>query len=97
MKSNLPTHWTTEAKVEIAIVDMTDSHIANCINMLERYIDREMDRYDSCYGHGFNGEMACYYAELDASLCEDRILKMRLAQKALVLEQQARKALKTEV
>ena len=95
MKSNLPTHWTTKSDVAIAIVDMEDDHITNSINMLNRHIEREMDNYDACYGHGFEGEMSTYYSEIEASSCENRILKMRVSRTALKLEQQAR--LKTKV
>lgn len=91
---NLPTHWITKDEGRIAIVDMSDSHLTNALNLVRRRIKTTMEAHDACYGHGFNGDMANYYAEKEASLCESHLLALRLAEKALSAEQERRKPAK---
>jgi len=89
----LPTHWTTKDKGVIAITEMSDAHLANALKLVERRIETTDEARDACYGHGFNGEMAGYYAEQEASMCETHLSALRLAERALSSEQQHRQSI----
>ncbi len=52
--------WTQKNGSKVRICDMTDSHLTNTINLIERNADRQ--RYDLPYP-SFQGEMAQYFAE----------------------------------
>ena len=57
------THWIQKDGVRIRIVDMTDQHLTNAINMLERFAYRTWECAIRSGPPNFNGDMAQYYAD----------------------------------
>jgi hypothetical protein len=54
--------WKQKNGMKIRICDMTDTHLENCIKLLERAAEHQKINYPYPM---FNGEMAQYYAEQD--------------------------------
>lgn len=54
--------WTTRDGTKIDIRDMTDTHLSNAINMLDRRIETLQDELSACFGFP-SDSMASYYAE----------------------------------
>lgn len=58
------TYWVTRDRRRVAIAEMTDAHLINTVNMLERGIERRREAMNDAWNFAGScqGEMASYYA-----------------------------------
>lgn len=66
--------WTTKDGKKLRICEMTDSHLLNAINLLERVAKNARDgELQAAYGIApmLQGEMASYYIEQDIDSMEE--------------------------
>ncbi len=75
--------WTQKNGQKVALDDMTDSHIRNCMRMLERGSARDSREVNAAYGFlsMLQGEYAIYYTEGDISRLEDEVSQRECARR----------------
>lgn len=67
--------WITRYKERIPLDKLGQSHLMNCIRMVNRQIE---DLYAECtaaYGYSGNGEMAQYHAEIAAEHAQNKAME----------------------
>ena len=62
--------WTMKDGTKIRICDMEDSHLLNCIHLLERCYQKEILAGYTCLS-SVNGEMAYDSIDIELSVMED--------------------------
>ena len=85
--------WETRDDRVIAISAMTDSHLCNAINFMQRRINRLEEEEDHCWSAlcMSRGEMATYYAEQAANRVADVRCYAQVSLQALKRELEKRK------
>lgn len=77
--------WITRDGVKLQLRDMTDTHLTNAIQMLDRRIETLHDELCACFSFP-SDSMASYYAEGSADEVSRKLSDVRDARHALQQE-----------
>lgn len=82
--------WVQRDKTQIRLGDMTHSHLANAIKMIDRQIEKHAAEIDACYAFS-GGDHAMDLAEQSANAASNK-LNIAMAWKEMLTREQKRRA-----